>query len=366
MTVLARTAPSASAAPTTVLPAQARVAHVDVARGLSIVLVALYHSGLQPFMAEPMQAVGLCRLPLFFFLAGVVFPTGRTVGRVALERARALLLPYAVVLLALLARSAWKGEGAMAERLLGIAWGNGGTIEWIPMWFLPHLWLLSVVAALALRESGWLRWHPLAQGLALLALFEWGATHLAPAQAVALSWGSHTVTLPWWPFSADLIGVSLAFLLLGVRLREPVLRWRPQWQWVGAAAVVFLAVAAGSDARLNLNLRQCEAPLLAGAAALAGIYLLLALAWAMARVAPLGRAWRHLGQASLFILVFHDHVDNKVQALLAPHLGAGHPLLVALCAFGLCLAVPLLIRQAVLRQRLLALAFGLRPGFSAR
>lgn len=348
------------------VPAQGRVAHVDVARGLSIVLVALYHSGLQPFMAEPMQALGMCRLPLFFFLAGVVFPAGRPVGRVALERARALLLPYAVVLLVLLARSAWKGEGAVVDRLLGIVWGNGGTIEWIPMWFLPHLWLLSVAAALALRESGWLRWPAWAQGPTLLALFAWGAASLAPGRAFTLSWAGHAATLPWWPLSADLLGVSLAFLLLGVRLRDPVLRWRPQWHWTGAAAAVFIAVAFGSDARLNLNLRQCDAPLLAGAAALAGIYLLLALAWAMSCMPALARVWRHLGQASLFILVFHDHVDNKVQALLATHLGAGHPLLLALCAFALCLAVPLLIRQGVLRQRLLALAFGLRPPFNGR
>lgn len=348
-------------ASTTAAPRAQRIAHLDVARGLSIVLVALYHSGLQPWMPHTLQALGLCRLPLFFFLAGVVFPIHRPLQRVALDRARALLLPYVLVLAVLLARAWWKGEADVFQRALGIAWGNGGTIEFIPMWFLPHLWVLSVTAALALRETGWLRWNPLAQGAALVALFAWGAECLEPEGGFSLAWHGGALALPWWPFSVDLLGVSLTFVLLGVRLRHHVGAWVPQWPWAITAAGVFLVVAVGSDAELNLNLRRMGEPLLVGAAALAGLYLLLAAAWCMARVVLLERVWSHLGRASLFVLIFHDHVDNKVQAVLAPSLGRTHPLASALLAFALCLSVPLLMRAVVVRQRFLASLFGLSP-----
>lgn len=338
-----------------------RVAHIDVARGLSIVLVALYHSGLQPWMPELMQALGLCRLPLFFFLAGVVFPVRRSVMRVAAGRARALLQPYALVLLLLLGRSLLKGEGADPwAGLLGIAWGNGGTIEWVPMWFLPHLWWVSLAAAVWVQGLGWCRWPVWLRGLSLLVLLAGATVMIQPERHVSFMLGTRPWDLPWWPFSADLTCLSLFFVLLGLGLQRHVRSFEPHVGWGLAAAGVFGVLAVGSDALLNFHLRQLEAPVFVVCAALAGVYGLLSLSWWMARWPLLCALWRHLGQASLFILIFHDHVDNKVQQSLMPTLGQTHPLGVALLAFGLCLVVPWLIRQVVLRVPVLSMAFGLR------
>lgn len=338
-----------------------RVAHLDVARGLSIVLVALYHSGLQPLMPLTMQAIGLFRLPLFFFLAGVVFPTGRGPVRVARERAQSLLQPYLLVLLLLLGRSLLKGEADPLAILAGIGWANGGTIEWIPMWFLPHLWLVSVVAGAWLAFSGWLRWPALAQAGSWGCLFFAGAALLQPQRTVTLELGQHALAWPWWPLSADLLGISLAFLLLGVRWQQQARAFMPRAAGVAGAAVLFLALAIGSPALLNLNLRQCVAPAAVAVAALAGIYLMLSLAWWLGRFGWARVGWGHLGRASLFILIFHDHIDNKVQAWLLPRWGEASALPVALVAFGCCLAVPLLIHAVVMRQPALARAFGVRP-----
>lgn len=349
-------------APALVAAPARRVAHLDVARGVSILLVALYHSGLQPLMPSTMQALGLCRLPLFFFLAGAVFPLRRPLAQVLTERSRALLRPYAIVLLVLLGRSLWKGDVDPWAVLLGIAWANGGTIEWIPMWFLPHLWLVSTAAAVLLHRSGWLHWPTAAQAASGAALLAAGVMVLAPDRIVALPWqGGTGRALPWWPFSADLLGVSLAFLLLGARLQRQARAFAPRGGTLLAALLVFLWVAMGTDAQINLNLRRYGSPLLATAGALAGLYLILSAAWGLSRLSVARRSLGHLGQASLFILIFHDHIDNKVQAWLGPRLGGAQPWTVALVAFACSLAVPLLIREAAVRLPPLAWLFGQRP-----
>lgn len=339
---------------------RARLAYLDVARGLSIVLVALYHSGLQPLLPQTMQVIGLFRLPLFFFLSGLLFQADRAPGSVALDKARTLLRPYVAVLLLLLARSMLKGEGDPVVTLAGIAWGNGGTIEWIPMWFLPHLWLVCVAAALWLRLSGWAGWSPVWQGVAWVALLMVGAWWPVPDRAFSFTLPGHVLTLPWLPLSADLLGISLAFLLLGVRLQGRSRSFVPHAGALALAIAIVAAVGMGSEAAVNLNLRLYRAPWLATPAALAGIYAVLCISHWLAGKGSTRRVLAHLGRASLFILVFHDHVDNKVQAWLGPRMGPGHEWVVAMLAFAACLAVPLLIREAVLRSRALAWLFGQR------
>jgi len=49
-----------------------RVEHIDIAKGISIILVALFHSKLKLFAPDIINSMGLFRLPLFFFLSGVL------------------------------------------------------------------------------------------------------------------------------------------------------------------------------------------------------------------------------------------------------------------------------------------------------
>jgi fucose 4-O-acetylase-like acetyltransferase len=93
------------------------------------------------------DALGSFRMPLFFFLSGVTFPAHRGVGTIARQRADALLKPFAVmVLLTGLVRSL-EGSPSMEQTLLALSYATGFTVSCGPLWFLPHLWLLSVLAA---------------------------------------------------------------------------------------------------------------------------------------------------------------------------------------------------------------------------
>ncbi|MEW8495846.1 MAG: acyltransferase family protein, partial [Candidatus Thiodiazotropha taylori] len=50
-----------------------RVKHVDIAKGISITLVAMFHTKLRIFVPDIVDPLSLFRLPLFFFLSGIFF-----------------------------------------------------------------------------------------------------------------------------------------------------------------------------------------------------------------------------------------------------------------------------------------------------
>jgi len=50
-----------------------RVEHIDIARGISITLVAMFHSHLKFSIPEVIEPMSLFRMPLFLVLSGVFF-----------------------------------------------------------------------------------------------------------------------------------------------------------------------------------------------------------------------------------------------------------------------------------------------------
>lgn len=50
-----------------------RIAHIQVAKGMAIILVAFNHSDLAAMLPTVNDALRTFRVPLFFFLAGVFF-----------------------------------------------------------------------------------------------------------------------------------------------------------------------------------------------------------------------------------------------------------------------------------------------------
>jgi uncharacterized membrane protein YcfT len=64
---------------------------VDTAKGVSIALVVLSHDKLATLAPELSSLLGLIRMPLFFFLAGLFLRPYRTVASVAVYKADTLL-----------------------------------------------------------------------------------------------------------------------------------------------------------------------------------------------------------------------------------------------------------------------------------
>ena len=76
-----------------------RVATIDIAKGISIILVVFGHSQLGHYYPNINNALGLFRMPLFFFLSGVFFNSNSTLVYFIFKKSDALLKPYFVTLI---------------------------------------------------------------------------------------------------------------------------------------------------------------------------------------------------------------------------------------------------------------------------
>lgn len=272
-------------------------------------------------------------VPLFFMLAGVMLTQGLPWHHFVVRRARALLWPFAVVGLGVAAMSTlraglagqpvWASATVLLERL---AWGGAPHLQWPTLWFLPHLFLASVLtlACLPLQQ----RWpFSLAICVALGALLP---------GLYALHAGAWPV-LPW---SIDLLPVTLPLLWLGHRLRPRLLASPLPW-WVGLlCAVGFVVLHLSWSDTLDLYLRRADRPWLAAAQALMGCGALVGAAQAICATPWLGKvtvpALGQFGQASLFVLLFHAWLLDTLQRWM-PASPPGGPLallpLVVACVF---------------------------------
>ena len=131
-------------------PAIGRIAWIDTAKGVCILLVILLHSvsyyraikiGQPPdAMADVVDFLSPVRMPTLVLLSGVMAPFGMRKGRKGFlaGRARILLWPYLIWCVI------WAFASGDAAKLLTAKWWLGG---WY-LWFLLFILLYSLVAAI--------------------------------------------------------------------------------------------------------------------------------------------------------------------------------------------------------------------------
>jgi fucose 4-O-acetylase-like acetyltransferase len=286
---------------------------IDAAKGLGILLVVLGHSRLAPSGGELHRLIFSFHMPLFFVLAGVFLRAGDGLLPAARARAATLLWPYAAVSLAvgivrlprLVATPEWPEAGL--QFVAGVLYGTGPTIPWPPLWFLPHLFLASLLAlVLAKLARG-----PVREGLLAAVLLVAGTVIVRAGIAPARG-------LPW---SADLLPVTVAWVLVGHAL-GPALRGAAlPWPGLLLAAAGVAALHFGTDAVVDLNRRQIDSPLVTTLQTLLGIGVCLGFASLLAATRA-GAALCYLGARTMPVLLLHWFLLAAVFAALADR-GAG-------------------------------------------
>lgn len=123
-----------------------RAAHVDIAKGISIILVVLAHSELRKEAQQLVDAFGLFRMPLFFFLAGLFLNIQTTPKEFINAKFLALLRPYLFTCVAIIVVSLLLGSEDILWKVKGTLHGGGYALHWPPMWFLPHLFAALIFA----------------------------------------------------------------------------------------------------------------------------------------------------------------------------------------------------------------------------
>jgi fucose 4-O-acetylase-like acetyltransferase len=305
-----------------------RLINVDVARGVGILLVVLGHNTMFRESGHRLyEAIYLFHMPLFFFLSGVTFRPASP-GDTFRKRARALLVPYFLMgaiatLLAVQSRD-WN---VVLSELRGVFYGTGHTIRFVPLWFLPCLFLvsLSTAAVMGLARAGrsleqFERWRPRALAVLMVGGLVAGALILVSgvfARAPFVDAGGRPIGLPW---SLDLLPFVLAIFAAGVLFcRARIIRDCPMPIAVVAVACAVLALLVMNGVSLDLNYRRMTNVFAVIAGMAAGIALVFALSTLIARVPVLARLFAYFGSASLVILLFHSPLQRRVVETLLAH-----------------------------------------------
>lgn len=341
-----------------------RFTHIDIARGISILLVLLGHNWIA--LHEPEQALNFVtsfRMPLFFFLAGLFLKPALRFPQVVAGKADALLKPYAMTLLALGAVHILTGKTDAANYLTGMLYGNGATVPWMPLWFLTHLFAVYLFGWICCRLFSLPTQRPWIQGAFLIMLvwagFEildvfWRMPPLGYTGVVALLDGPFL--MPGLPFSADLLPISGAFFLLGYFCRDEAKHLRIMPFWFAVALAAFVLLHWYFPSRIDLNMRRYDSLVVPTVTSLLAIYLVLSVARMLAGVAPVARLFSYIGSASLILLLFHTPVQIKSYALFTRFFGEAvylNGVLSFVVTIGACLFLFELVRRVSPLRRLM-------------
>jgi fucose 4-O-acetylase-like acetyltransferase len=210
-----------------------RLRHVDIAKGIAIILVVFIHNRfVMHGRGKLFNILSSFLLPLFFFLSGIFFKPGEPFKRILIKRADSLLKPYFAALLMLGAAYFLIRKESLLEYLFGVLYGNGATIKWVPLWFLPHLYLITLyswcfLAITRLDKCGY--WAKLFWLLVMFSIgfmvqnLFWLVPVIINGENVKLF--GKDLLLPGLPFSLDLIFLTAIYFLLGLFVKPMLLRF---------------------------------------------------------------------------------------------------------------------------------------------
>jgi fucose 4-O-acetylase-like acetyltransferase len=317
---------------------------LDVTKGLGILLVVLGHNWIVLHEeGELFRIIFSFHMPLFFFLSGMFLRDSGTFKEFAASRANSLIKPYFATLF-MVGFVRWFIEALKTKTLpaefwrviQGIFYGTGRTIDWVPLWFLPHLFVVSVVAFLTIRLV------PSVQAQILLAIVSLGVgvSILSPAD------------LPW---SVDLLPVTLSFMLSGYLCRNIVKSMPLNGVHLALCIATFSSLHFFFDETINLNFRHYGNFTVSTLQATLGIYICLSLSSVLAHWKYVSKCMAYIGSGSLFILLFHSFFQSRMFNLVSKVIGI--PLVAALASLVAGIVLPLLLWELAQRIRWLRLTF---------
>jgi len=298
-----------------------RLNYIDVAKGIGILLVVFGHNWI--VFAEKGELFNIIysfHMPLFLFLSGVFFNPDKKFTNLAIERADSLLKPYFVILVFLwIAYFSHKGYSSR-EYFVGVFYGNGTTLPWalVPMWFLTHLWIVSIFSWLFIKATN-LDIKPTRVQLVFLSLLLvngfwivellWNKT-VQPVGIFAEVFEKAFV-LPSLPFSSDIILLSSFFFLLGFAFKTKVVNFQIQKVWLIFSIVLFSSLHLIFNHTMDLNDRLYQHLLITSAEAISGIYIVLSISRLITAEKKMASMLATIGSSSLFILIFHSYFQVK-------------------------------------------------------
>jgi len=301
-----------------------RIEYIDIARGIGILLVVLGHNDFGYISPFGYKLIYSFHMPLFFFLSGYFLNVSIPFVGFFKKRFSSLLKPYLFTIFLIYATSVsfekMSFETAI-RRIVKSMYASGLYIDWVQLWFLPHLFVVSLYAFLFFLLFGkwnnrYVRWVALVATLGISSLF------LKDFYPFTLSVFGNQYELFGLPFSLDLVLLSGFFFILGSEIRQVTSEktFENIYLLIGSGVVLLLMVFF-FDALNDFNTRTYESYLINTLESVAGILFILSLSRQIElRTQRLASLFRYFGQTSLFILLFHvpiqDFWGQKTNAVL--------------------------------------------------
>lgn len=303
-------------------PKAKRIGYVDIAKGLGIVLVVMGHNDFALISPLAHKLIYSFHMPMFFFMSGMFFNPDMPFWTFICRRFDRVLRPFLFTLLLIYFMSisfSKMGILVATRRLLKALYGNGHYIDWVQLWFLPHLFAVSLFAYVFVRlirqsRLDALRW------IILAIIYLIGVLGLTFFWPFGFSLFGKVYTVYGLPFSLDIVLVSSFFFILGFEINKklPAALFESGWVLM-LSGISLITLVLYSPATIDLNTRVFDSFIVNTGEALLGILFILAISKQLEKIGSLAAMFKYLGRASLIILVFQvpiqDYWGQKLFAL---------------------------------------------------
>jgi polysaccharide biosynthesis protein PslL len=328
-----------------------RIEYLDIAKGIGILLVVLGHNDFEVISPFVQRMIYSFHMPLFFFLSGYFINASLPLWDFFKKRFNALMKPFffTIFLIYFTSVSFEKmGFNTAITRIVKSLYGSGHYLDWVQLWFLPHLFAVSLYAFLFITlvsklRNRWVTWGSLLVTLAIAVPF------LHAFYPFPISILGKDYELWGLPFSLDLVVVTGFFFTLGHEVRQVTTeRTFDNELILLVTGGVLLLLNILFPYEIDFNIRLYQSFLVNTAEAILGILFILALSRQIdLHTNRLASFFKYLGNISLIILLFHVPIQ-AFWAQKVVNVTDNFPLGIVV-GFGMGVLGPILIYEIFIR-----------------
>jgi len=305
----------------TVAPA-GRIGYIDIAKGIGIVLVVMGHNDFALISPFAHKLIYSFHMPMFFFMSGMFFKPDMPFWAFIRRRFDKVLKPFLFTILLIYFASISFSKVSIivaTRRVLKAMYANGHYLDWVQLWFLPHLFVVGLFAYIFIKAVHRTRLFRL-RWVILSVMYVAGVLGMTLFWPFDFNLPGKDFIIFGLPFSLDIVFVSGFFFVLGYELNGRLyISLFENILTLLISGITLIVLVWYLPPTIDFNTRQFGSLFINTAEALLGILVVLALSKQMERVGWLSSLFRYIGQASLIILIFQvpiqDYWGQKILAL---------------------------------------------------
>ena len=292
-----------------------RIAYIDIAKGIGILLVVMAHNDLSLVSPYLHRFIYAFHMPLFFFLSGYFFNSEVPFVKFFSKRFNSILKPYFFTIFLIYATSLSFTNMSFKTalgRIIKSMYATALYIDWVQLWFLPSLFITSLFAyglyrfVLARIKQRAIRW------LLLLTILVVGMQFSDIFFPFSITLFGKVYELLGLPYSLDLVLVSGFFYIAGNEVRKLSIERIVVNPWfMFITGILLIVIVAVFPYAMDFNLRLFELIPMNILGSFLGIAFTLAFSKQIElHTRRLSSVFEYIGQASLFILIFHVPIQE--------------------------------------------------------